>query len=189
MKNLRILIPCESLDGRGGTELYVRDVAHALLRFGHTPIVYSTRPGKIATEIRNMTIPVVDSLDALAVTPDLIYGQHHLPTMTALLHFAGVPAIYVCHDWYGQNAFAPRFPRILRFVAVDVTCRDRLIYEDGINESRVCLLPSFVDLNRFGQRPPLPAQPRRALVFGNYTKENPHLSALRICRANSCAMN
>lgn len=183
MKNLRILITCEMLEGRGGTELYVRDVARALLRAGHTPIVYTSRPGEVATEIRNMTIPVVEHLGALAITPDLIYGQHHLPTMMALLHFADVPAIYVCHDWYGLNAFAPRFPRIMRFVAVDVTCRDRLTCEDGIDESCVRLLPNSVDLDRFEQRPPLPARPRRALVFGNYTQESPHLTALRMACA------
>lgn len=179
MKSLRILITCETLTGRGGTELYVRDVALSLLRLGHRPFVYASRLGGVAAEIRDMTVPVVDRLDALAVTPDLIYGQHHLPTMMALLRFADAPAVYVCHDWYGQNAFAPRFPRILRFVAVDVTCRDRLVVEDGVDESRVLLLPNSVDLDRFERRPPLPAEPRRALVFGNYTKENPHLAALR----------
>lgn len=179
MKNLRILITCETLDGRGGTELYIRDVALSLLRLGHRPFVYASRLGEVATEIRDMTIPVVDRLDALTFTPSLIYGQHHLPTMMALLRFADVPAVYVCHDWYGQNAFAPRFPRILRFVAVDVTCRDRLVCEDGVDESRVMLLPNSVDLNRFERRPALPTQPRRALVFGNYTRENPHLKALR----------
>lgn len=180
MKKLRILLTCEMLNTRGGTELYIRDVARALLRLGHAPVVYTSRPGEVALEIRNMTIPVIERLDALAVAPDLIYGQHHLPTMMALLHFAGVPAVYVCHDWYGPNAFAPRFPRILRFVGVDATCRDRLICEDGIDEARVRLLPNSVDLERFAQREsPLPAQPRRALVFGNYTQENPHLAALR----------
>lgn len=179
MKSLRILITCEMLAARGGTELYIRDVALSLLRLGHTPIVYTSRAGEVAAELREMTVPVIDRLDALATPPDLIYGQHHLPTMMALLRFADVPAIYVCHDWYGLNAFAPRFPRILRFVAVDVTCRDRLICEDGIDESRVRLLPNFVDLDRFERRTPLPAQPRRALVFGNYTRENPHLAAMR----------
>lgn len=164
---------------RGGTELYIRDLALALLRLGHTPIVYAGSLGEVATEIRDLTIPVVDKLDAIAITPDIIYGQHHLPTMMAMLHFADVPAVYVCHDWYGPSAFAPRFPRILRFIAVDVTCRDRLICEDGVDESRVRLLPSSVDLQRFEQRPTLPAQARRALVFSNYTPENPHLAALR----------
>lgn len=179
MKKLRILITCEMLDRRGGSELYVRDVALAMLRAGHAPVVYASRPGGVAAEIRNLTVPVLDSLDAVSFTPDLVYGQHHLPTMAALLRFPDAPAAYVCHDWYGQNAFAPRFPRILRFVAVDETCRDRLVYEDGVEESRVHLLPNSVDLERFGRRPPLPARPRRALVFGNYTRESPHLTALR----------
>lgn len=179
MKKLRILITCETLGGRGGTELYVRDVALALLRLGQSPVVYTSRPGEVAAEIRNLTVPVVERLDALATTPDLIYGQHHLPTMAALLRFPDAPAVYVCHDWYGQNAFAPRFPRILRFVAVDDACRDRLVCEDGIEESRVRVLHNSVDLNRFERRPPLPARPGRALVFGNYTRESPHLAALR----------
>jgi hypothetical protein len=179
MRRLRILITCEMLDARGGSELYVRDVALALLRAGHTPVVYTSRAGKVAKEIRDMTVPVVERLDALSITPDLVYGQHHLPTMAALLRFPEAPAVYVCHDWYGLNAFAPRFPRILRFVAVDDACRDRLVCEDGVEESRVRVLPNFVDLERFVRRPPLPARPRRALVFGNYTQENPHLAALR----------
>lgn len=180
MKELGILITCETLDKRRGTELYIRDVALSLLRLGHRPIIYSSRLGELATEIRNLTVPVIDRLDALGTTPDLIYGQHHLPTMMALLHFANVPAVYVCHDFHGQNAFAPRFPRILRFVGVDVTCRDRLIYEDGLDESRVRLIPSFVDLARFKLRPPLPNRPQRALVFSNYTGEGPHLTAMRM---------
>ena len=179
MKRLRILITCEMLDRRGGSELYVRDVALAMLRAGHAPVVYASRPGGVAAEIRNLTVPVLNSLDDISFTPDLVYGQHHLPTLAALLRFADVPAVYVCHDWYGQNAFAPRFPRLLRFVAVDETCRDRLVYEDGVEESRVRLLPNSVELERFTPRPPLPARPRRALAFGNYTQENEHLAALR----------
>jgi hypothetical protein len=159
--------------------LYVRDVALAMLRAGQTPVVYTNRPGAVAAEIRNMTIPVVERLDAVGFTPDLIYGQHHLPTMAALLRFPDAPAVYVCHDWYGVNAFAPNFPRILRFVAVDDACRDRLVCEDGVEESRVRVHTNSVDLARFERRPPLPARPRRALVFGNYTGESPHATALR----------
>ena len=59
--------------------------------------------------------------------------------MLALLRFADVPAIYVCHDWCRQNDFAPRFPRILRFDAIDDTCCDRLICEDGIENSSYSL--------------------------------------------------
>ncbi|HYO62964.1 MAG TPA: glycosyltransferase family 4 protein [Pyrinomonadaceae bacterium] len=176
---MKVLITCETLSARGGTELYVRDVAGALLRLGHTPLVYAGTLGEVANEIRNLTVPVVARLDALSAAPDLVFGQHHLPTLAALLRFPDAPAVYVCHDWYGLNAFAPRLPRILRFVAVDETCRDRLVYEDGVEESRVVVLPHSVNLRRFAPRGPLPPRPRRALVFGNYTQESPHLEALR----------
>jgi len=105
------------LDRRGGSELYARDVALAMLRAGHAPVVYASRPGGVAAEIRDLTVPVLDSLDAVSFTPDLVYGQHHLPTMAALLRFPDAPAVP-------------------------------------------------------------PARPRHALVFGNYTEESPHLTAL-----------
>ena len=157
----------------------MRDLAFALLKLGHTPIVYSTELGKVAKEIREVTIPVVDNLATISTPPDVIHGQHYDETMTALLRFPGVPAIYVCHDWYTRFDKPPRFPRILRYVAVDQTCYDKLVYESAIATERVRLLLNFVDLERFKARASLPAQPKRLLVFGNQTQEFPHLAALR----------
>ena len=91
--SLRILITNNTLAGRAGTELYVRDIALALLNRGYHPIAYSSLLGEVAQELRAATVPVIDRLDALAVPPDLIHGHHHLETMTALLHFPRVPAI------------------------------------------------------------------------------------------------
>src|SRR5204862_12908 len=103
----------------------------------------------------------------LEAAPDLIHGQHHLETMTAMLRFPGVPAIYVCHGWAPWQEAPPHSPRILRYLAVDHACRDRLVFEHGISEERVRVLFNFVDLERFGPRAPLPARPARALVFSN----------------------
>src|SRR6266478_5416084 len=99
MRSMRILITNNTLDFRGGSELYVRDLAIALLKRGHLPIAYSTKLGEIAQEIRAATVPVIDNLDALAAPPDVIHGHHHLDTMTALLRFPRVPAVYFCHGW------------------------------------------------------------------------------------------
>ena len=93
MSGLRVLITNSSLGPRTGSELYVRDLALALLRRDHTPIVYSTELGEVASELRDKTVAVVDQLDALAVAPDVIHGHHHHDTMTALLRFPDVPAI------------------------------------------------------------------------------------------------
>ena len=184
---LRILITNNTLGNRAGTELYVRDIATSLLARGHTPIAYSPTLGEVALELRSETIPVIDDLNSMAVAPDIIHGQHHLETVTALLRFPGVPAVYFCHGWLPWEEMPPRFPRILRYVAVDNTCRDRLVLEQGIPEDRVQVLLNFVDLERFKVRGPLPRRPHRALVFSNNATENNYVPMIRaVCeRANS----
>lgn len=130
-----------------------------------------------------MTVPVIDDLGLLSAPPDLIHGQHHVESMTALLHFPNVPAVFFCHGWLPWEENPPQFPRILRYVAVDHTCRDRLIHEHAIPEERVRVILNFVDLQRFNARAQLPARPRRALVFSNYMNEGTGLGAIReACR-------
>lgn len=167
MTTLRILLTNHTLADRGGSDLYVRDVATALLERGHRPFVYSPLHGTVAEELRLATIPVVDNLDGLAEVPDLIHGHHHLETMSALLQFPRVPAVYFCHGWLPPQEAPPRFPRILRYVAVDDVCRDRLVCEHGVPENRIEVHLNFVDLRRFARRLPLPARPARALIFSN----------------------
>lgn len=176
---LTVLFTNNTLAHRAGSELYVRDVALGLLDRGHTPIAYSSHLGEVAEELRRATVPVVQDLALLGRAPDLIHGQHHVETMTALLHFPGVPAVSFCHGWLPWEEMPPRFPRIFRYVAVDHTCRDRLVCEQGIPEERVRLLFNFVDLKRFSPRPPLPPRPQRALVFSNYAAESNYLPIVR----------
>jgi hypothetical protein len=60
-----------------------------------------------------------------------------------------------------------RFPRVARYLAVDDTCRDRLVFEHGLPGTQVRVRLNAVDLVRFQPRGPLPVTPARALVFGN----------------------
>jgi hypothetical protein len=177
MSGLRVLITNYNLKDRAGSQLYARDVALGLLERGHTPVVYSPLLGTVADELRAATIPVVNNLDAIGPAPDVIHGQQHFETMTALLRFPNTPAIYFSHDWL--DTATPHFPRILRYVAVDYTCRDRLIFEHAIPEERIRVLFNFVDLQRFKPRAPLPARPKRALLFSNYTSEDERLKLTR----------
>jgi glycosyltransferase involved in cell wall biosynthesis len=176
---LRILITNITLATRTGTELYVRDLATALLDRGHTPIVYSTELGSVARELRAALVLVVDDLDALVTPPDVIHGHHNLPTMTALLRFPGVPAVFFCHDASAWHDSPPGFPRILQYVAVNLPCRQRLVVKHAIPADRVRLILNFVDLERFKPRGPLPPRPERALVFSNNATERTHLPAVR----------
>ena len=179
MRALRILITNHFLRGRTGSELYVCEVATSLLRRGHTPIVYSPQLGQTARELRNATVPVVDDLDAIAAPPDLIHGQHHVETMSALLRFPNTPAVFFCHGFFPWEETPPKHPRIERYVAVDDTCFDRLVAESGIAEERVSVILNSVDLDQFLPRSPLPAKPARALIFSNGAKESTHVGAIR----------
>lgn len=137
------------------------------------PLAYSTNLGEVARELEAATVPVVDNFDDIGAAPDIIHGHHHLDTMTALLHFRSTPAVYFCHGWVPwEEAPPPQMPRISRYIAVDDTCRDRLIFRHGIPEERVRVLRNFVDLERFRPRAPLPERPARALVFSNYVDDS-----------------
>lgn len=177
---LRVLITNNALAARGGSELYVRDVAVGLLKRGHAPVVYSSNLGEVASELQSANVTVVDDLSKVAETPDLIHGHHHMDTMTALLHFPRVPAVNFCHGWSNWYETPVRFPRVLRYVAVDHACRDRLIHRHEIPEASIRVLLNFVDLTRFKIRAaPLPVRPRRALLFSNYANEETHLPVVR----------
>ena len=176
---MRILITNNTLDARAGSELYVRDLALALLRHGHNPVAFSTRLGAVAEELRSATIPVIDDLNLLSIAPDIIHGQHHLDAMTAMLHFPDTPAVYFCHGWLPWEEMAPRFPTIQRYVAVDDLCQERLQCLHGITPEGIRVIRNFVDLQRFSLRTDLPAIPRKALVFSNYMNEDGCLGILR----------
>jgi hypothetical protein len=186
---LRVLITNRILLTRTGTEIYVRDLAASLLRRGHLPIVYSPHLGEMAAEIRAGTIPVVDDLAQVGTAPDIIHGHHGLETLAALLAFPGVPAVAVCHSWLGWPDAPLKFPRVARYLAVDHTCRDRLVCENGLPEDRVQVRLNAIDLAQFQSRGPLPATPARALVFGN-SAGGSYLQAIRqACAARGIAVD
>src|SRR5450631_573101 len=124
---MRVLITNNSLAARAGSELYVRDLAIELMRRGHQPVAYSTQLGAVAEELRAATVPVIDRLNSLGEIPDIIHGHHHYETLSALLRFPNTPAIYYCHGWIPWQEAALKHPNILRYVAVDDVCRERLI--------------------------------------------------------------
>jgi len=179
LRPLRVLITNHFFRSRSGSELYVYELATNLLQRGHTPIVYSPKLGPLACELRDATVPVVDNLDAIGARPDLIHGQHHVETMTTLLRFSDTPAIFFCHGWLPWEETPPRHPRILRYVAVDDTCRDRLVFEHAIPDERVTVILNSVDMDEFVPRSPLPVKPARALIFSNKASDSTHLPAVQ----------
>ena len=115
MRSLTILFTNNTLAERAGSELWVRDVAGALLARGHRPIAFSLVTGVVAAELRAATIPVVDDLDKVGVAPDVIHGHHHVETLIAALHFPGVPIVHVCHGWVPWEERPLKHPSIAKY--------------------------------------------------------------------------
>lgn len=179
MRNLRILIVNVTLASRTGTETALRDLALGFKAIGHEPMVYSPELGEIADEIHAAGIPVVSQLEDLPDEPDIVHGNHHVQTVEALLKFRQARGLFVCHDRRAHMSAPPRMGRILRYVAVDYNCLERLTEEYGIPQHLTCVIYNSVDTRRFLARPPLPAQPERALVFSNYAGPGTHLDAVQ----------
>jgi hypothetical protein len=176
---VRVLLTIQVLEGRAGASLYVRDCALELLRQGHQPVVFSTRLGALAAEMRSLTIPVIDRLDMLTAKPDVIHGNSPIETVAAMLFFPDTPAIYVCHAWDNPDSLPPKMPGIVRYLAVDHTCRDHLVCQMGIRDDQVLVRFNGVDLDRFPQRPPLPERAGQALIFSNSASEENYVPAVR----------
>lgn len=170
MQRLAVLLTNFELDVRGGTQLYLRDLAVALLARGHRPLAYAPRLGDVAREMEQAGVPVTDNLTTIGQSPDIIHAHHNHELFTAVLRFPGVPAVRVCHGWLDERP--QPFPRVRRYIAVDDTTRDRCVCEWGVPVDRVQVLLNFVDLARFTPRAPLPPRPRRALVFSHNAREH-----------------
>ncbi len=168
LRPMRVLLTNWRLEHRAGSELYLLDVARWLRDHGHIPIAYAPRLGSFADEIRSEAIGVIDDLRMMAEPPEVIHGQHHLSTMTAIAQFPGVPVVAYCHGWVPWEEMPIRHPSIRRYIAVSRHTRDRIVLESGIDPSLVSVVPNFVDLERFQARTEISDRPRRALIFSNY---------------------
>lgn len=183
MKPLRILITNWTMAGHDTSVLFVRDIAANFARRGQMPVVYAPELGPVATDLRAMTIPVIDRLAHLTAPPDVVLGNSQADLMQALLHFHEAPGIFVCHAWDTWLSRPPAFPRVRRHIALDEACRDWLVAQNGVPEARVRLIHRAIDLDRFIPRDPLPERPRRAAVYDHDLTEATGIAIIReACR-------
>lgn len=184
---MRILITNYAMKLWAGTETVVRDIAIHLRRRGHVPMVYASQVGPFAEQLEAIGIPVQTTLDGFD-PPDVIHG-HHWTARTAVERFSHAAALFYCHGAQHPGEEPVLSPRILRYLAVDEPCRERVLAA-GVSADRVRLLLNFIDLDRFAARSALPAIPRRALVYSNYLTEESGLTVIRrACNDSGIALD
>ncbi len=176
---MKILITNNEISKKTGSELYVKELAEQLTKIGHQVAIYSDCLGELAKEIRKSKIEITDDLATLSFKPDIIHGQHHLETMTAVTYFHDVPAIYFCHGWRPWQSTPPKHPRIIEYAAVDSKTLNSAVKNAGISSNKIRIIHNFVDTERFQQRSPLPEKPEKALIFSNYANEDNYIPIVR----------
>jgi len=177
---MKLLLTNHELDvAKGGTQAFIMDFAPTLKARGHEVAVYAPRLGPLAEELRGRGVPVMAEVRCSPFTPEMIHGQHHLPTMTALCAFPETPAIYYCHGYRPWEEQPPVHPRIRRYVGMAKVMTDWLAGATGRKPEEVAVVPNSIRLERFQQVRTLGLHPRRALVFGNTAISGENLAKLR----------
>ena len=174
---MRVLLTADEVSTWTGGELYVFELAHGLRRRGHEVAVHVLHTGPLADELVRDGIPVLRRPSQTRWRPDVIHAQGSIGTRAALATHRGVPVLFVCHSHDRWTQFVPLHPSVRRYAGVSRVCTDALL-RNGTPPDRTILLPNFVDTTTFTRRPPLPAQPRRALMFSNYAKPGGFLDAV-----------
>lgn len=177
---MKLLLTNDELhEVRGGTQVFISDLAVALQERGHTVAVYAWLRGSVGEALAARGVAVVSSPQACGFVPEVIHGQHHLATMTALCAFPSAPAIYYCHGYGPWQERPPKHPRILKYVGMAEAMRPWLSTETGKPSGDIRILPNSVHLGRFQRVRDLCQRPRRALLYGNAFIPASHVSRLQ----------
>lgn len=172
---MRVLITNLSVAQNSGTESVVELLADGLREAGHQTMLLTTNLGDMADRMRRRGHHVVDRIAEITDKPDIIHGQHLTPCLTALARFPDVPAVFSCHSSFFEVEAPMPHPQISHWIAVDEACKAKCLSR-GIPEDKLDLVYNAVDLERFRQRSPLPAWPKRGLLL---TKNFDHQQAVR----------
>jgi hypothetical protein len=178
---MKILMTNHRLQSLGGTELFVAEIAEALVARGHQVCVFSTAiSNPIAYRLTNLQIPFITDPKACPFTPDIIHGQHHLEAITALCSWPTCPAIYFIHGATPWEEAPPKHPRILRYLGTSPRFAWFVAETCGFPESSFIVAPNFFDSRRFTQPRPPTSTTSRALVFHNtMAPDGPAIKSLR----------
>ena len=176
---MKILITNIYLASFSGTEVYVRDLAIALHKKGMDVEVFTNLLGLVSNEIEEAGIHVVDSVDQLIHQPDIIHAHHFIPTMEVIRRFPDIPIIYFLHDRTHLVDSPPKYHRIVKYIAVDYNCLDRLLIDHRIEKEKTDVLFNWVDTKRFKIRSEINEKPLKAVVFSNYASSDSHFKNIQ----------
>lgn len=175
---MNLLLTNHAISTYTGTELFVRDIAFALQKRGHSLHLFAPRLGSLAAEIQSLGIPVTNQLKNIP-SVDLIHAQHHLPTMAALCAMPNTPATYLCHGFRPWEERIPLHPRIHAYAATSPQLIPWMQNVCQLTQTDITWLPNFIDTHRFSTIRTPSSKPKKALLFSNRSTPGPAFDAIQ----------
>lgn len=177
---MNILLTNHGLRLRGGTELFTAEIARALHQRGHRVAVHTTVDGPVGESLREGGIPVLTAPGDCPFAPEIIHGQHHLQTLTALCAWPEVPGVFMMHGIAPWEERPPFHPRLIRYLANSPHFGWWLEKQCGVSRDRLEVVPNSFDPGRFSRVRPATERSGKALVFHNSIRpDSPAWRALK----------
>ncbi len=164
---MKILMTNHRLRERGGSELFVAEVAASLRLAGQEVCVFSTVGGMVAEMLEKAGLPVVNDPAQCPWRPDIIHGQHHLETMAALAAWPDVRAIYFLHGATPWEEQPPSHPRIVKYLGTTPRFVGWIARQCGVEEATVGVVRNFFSPTRFREARDPGRKTGRALIYHN----------------------
>lgn len=127
-----------------GGELFVYDIAHALLNRGHTVRIHAGSVG----ELYNRTDPkiTVSTKKTVPYTPDIVVAMHPIFSQE-LVDNTDAPVISICHSQHFSVDTPILGPKVKKHLVIDESLLHWIEREHGITDAEV--FKNGVDLTRF----------------------------------------
>lgn len=155
-----------------GTETYVKELAIELINRGYSVEIFTMFKGALSEELIKKGINVVSDLKQLKLKPDIIHAHHNITTLKALSLFKLTPVVYFIHDRTSVFDHPFRHKNILKYVAVDLNCKERYCIENTFKDEDVEVVYNWVNSKRFQLKEQINFHPKKALIFSNYLNKN-----------------
>ena len=167
---MHVVLGLSDFSAFAGTESYALTLADELMRLGHEVVIDARTTGPIADVARTRGITVVSEPRRLPAHCDAALAQDAASAYLLAERYPEARRILVAHSDYFALQSPPQLAGVCQAVVV-LNDRVRRHVEQLAAPLPVIRLSQPVDLKRFGVRGGMPQQGRRALVLGNYLRD------------------
>ena len=182
---MNILISQYSLRERGGSALFVVEVACALAARGDRVALYASHAGEFGDRLARAGVTFIDDPRKCPWVPDVIHGQHRRFALDCLLAFPDTPALLYCHGLVPWKERPFLHPRVLCYAGTSRWLALHMTQNSGIPPERIHIIPNHIDLEKITTVRDVAPTPRRALLFSNNFFSRDDLRCLEVACGES----